>query len=216
MATVGQPRATNQVPLVKEGIGSHVLVAGIGNILRGDDGFGIWVVQRLAGRSDLPPNVTVVEVGISGISLVHELLDGYDVLLIVDAVDRGGPPGTIYLLEPEVPDLAQWPFEQRQDFLADMHMTTPSRALILARALGVLPPAVYLLGCQPTTCDDLVIGLSEPVERAVAPAVERLIREIRQLRLWAEQDPARVALRNMHTEARKVSEWQRNDSYHVS
>src|SRR6266849_10741560 len=159
----------------------HVLVAGVGNVLRGDDGFGIAVVQQLAQRSDLPSTVKVVEVGIGGISLVQELLDGYDVLLIVDAVDRGGAPGTIYLLEPQVPDLATWPFEQRQDFLADMHMTTPSRALILARALGVLPSSVYLLGCQPTTCDDLVIGLSEPVERAVAPSVERLVSEIRRL-----------------------------------
>jgi hydrogenase maturation protease len=156
-----------------------VLIAGVGNVLRGDDGFGIAVVQHLAKRRDLPPTVTVVEVGIGGISLVQDLLDGYDVLLIVDAVDRGGAPGTIYLLEPEVPDLATWPFEQRQDFLADMHMTTPARALILARALGVLPPSLYLLGCQPTTCDDLVIGLSETVERAVAPCVERLMRVIR-------------------------------------
>lgn len=163
------------------GDGPYVLVAGVGNVLRGDDGFGIAVVQQLAKRRDLPPTVTVVEVGIGGISLVQDLLDGYDVLLIVDAVDRGGAPGTIYLLEPEVPDLAQWPFEQRQDFLADMHMTTPSRALILARALGVLPPIVYMLGCQPITCDDLVIGLSEPVECAVAPSVERLISEIRRL-----------------------------------
>ena len=165
----------------KAGDGPHVLVAGVGNVLRGDDGFGIAVVQHMAKRSDLPSTITVVEVGIGGISLVQDLLDGYDVLLIVDSVDRGGAPGTIYLLEPEVPDLAQWPFEQRQDFLADMHMTTPSRALILARALGVLPPSVYMLGCQPTTCDDLVIGLSPPVERAVELGVERLIDELQQL-----------------------------------
>ncbi len=166
---------------MKPGDGRRVLIVGVGNVLRGDDGFGIAVAQQLARRPDLPPTVTVVEVGIGGISLVHELLSGYDVLLIVDALDRGGAPGTIYLLEQQVPDLAQWPFEQRQDFLADMHMTTPSRALILARALGVLPPATYLLGCQPTTCDDLVIGLSEPVERAVAPCVERLVSEIHRL-----------------------------------
>jgi len=163
---------------MKPGDGRRILVAGIGNVLRGDDGFGNAVAQQLAQQPDLPPTVIVVEVGIS---LVHEMLSGYDVLLIVDALDRGGAPGTIYLLEPQVPDLTQWPFEQRQDFLADMHMTTPSRALILARALGVLPSSVYLLGCQPTTCDDLVIGLSEPVERAVAPSVERLVSEIRRL-----------------------------------
>ena len=119
--------------------------------------------------------------GIGGISLVQELLDVYDVLLLIDAVERDGQPGTLYLLEQEVPDLAQWPFEERQDFLANMHMTTPSRALILARALGVLPPAVYMLGCQPMIYDDLVIGLSEAVERAITPGVERLVRELHRL-----------------------------------
>jgi hydrogenase maturation protease len=136
---------------MKPGDGRRILVAGIGNVLRGDDGIGNAVAQQLAQQPDLPPTVTVVEVGIGGISLVHEMLGGYDVLLIVDALDRGGAPGT------------------------------PSRALILAKALGVLPPSVYLLGCQPTTCDDLVIGLSEPVERAVAPSVERLVSEIHRL-----------------------------------
>src|SRR5262245_49581995 len=113
-----------------------VLVAGIGNVLLRDDGFGIAVVQRLAQHPALPPGVIVREIGIGGISLVQELFDGYDVLLIVDAVERGGAPGTIYLLEQEVPNLAEWPYEERQDFLANMHMTTPARALILARALG--------------------------------------------------------------------------------
>jgi len=159
----------------------RVLIAGIGNVLNGDDGYGVTVAQRLAQRADLPVAVKVVETGIAGISLVQELFDGYDVLIIVDAVDRGGAPGTIYLLEPDVPDLAQWPYEQRQDFLANMHMTTPSRALILAKALHVLPPAVYMLGCQPTIYDDLVIGLSEPVERAVELSVERLLSELRHL-----------------------------------
>ncbi|MHB8596307.1 MAG: hydrogenase maturation protease [Ktedonobacteraceae bacterium] len=161
--------------------GPRILVAGVGNVLHGDDAYGVIVVQRLALRSDLPSTVKVVEVGIGGISLVQDLFDGYDVLMIVDAVEREGAPGTIFLLEPQVPDLAQWPHEQRQDFLANMHMTTPSRALILARALGVLPPSVYILGCQPTTYEELVIGLSPPVERAVELSVERLIGELTKL-----------------------------------
>jgi len=161
--------------------GRRVLVAGVGNVLHGDDAYGVAVVQRLAQRTDLPPTVKVVEVGIGGISLVQELFDGYDVLMIVDAVERDRAPGTIFLLEPQVPDLAQWPHEQRQDFLANMHMTTPSRALILARALGVLPPSVYMLGCQPTRYDELVIGLSLPVERAVELSLERLVEELRRI-----------------------------------
>lgn len=168
-------------PHTTAGNGRRILVVGVGNVLHGDDAYGVVVVQRLSQRPDLPPSVKVVEVGIGGISLVQELFDGYDVLMIVDAVERDGTPGTIFLLEPQVPDLAQWPQEQRQDFLANMHMTTPSRALTLARALGVLPPSVYMLGCQPTTYDELVIGLSPPVERAIELSVERLIGELTKL-----------------------------------
>ena len=163
------------------GNGPRVLVAGIGNVLHGDDGFGVAVAQRLAQRPDLPPNVKVVETGIGGISLVQELFDGYDVLLMVDAVDRRGAPGTIFLLETQVQDLREWPQDQRQEFLANMHMTTPTRALVLARALGVLPPSVYLLGCQPAMFDELVIGLSPAVESAVELSVDRLIGELHRL-----------------------------------
>ncbi len=159
----------------------RALVVGVGNVLRGDDGFGVVVARRLACRPDLPSGATVTEVGIGGIGLVHELLDGYDALLIVDAVDRGDPPGTLSLLEPRVPDLAHWSADQRADFLADMHMTTPRRALVLARALGTLPPEVYLLGCQPVTCDELTLDLSPPVAAAVPLAVSRLMRELGRL-----------------------------------
>lgn len=160
---------------------AKVLVAGMGNVLEWDDGWGIVVVQRLARHPDLPANARVVEIGIGGVNLVQELFDGYEALLIVDAAERDGPPGTIYLLEPEVPDLARWPFEQRQDFLADMHYTNPSKALVLARALGVLPPKVFILGCQPTPIEGLGISLSEPVDAAVARGVERLLTAIKQL-----------------------------------
>ncbi len=159
----------------------RVLVAGVGNVLQGDDGFGVRVVQELAARTDLPPGVDVIEVGIGGMSLVQELFSGYSALVVVDAVDRGGKPGTIYLLEAEVPDLADMSVEEREDHLADMHLATPARAFVLAKGLGVLPPRVYILGCQPTTIEELYIGLSEAVEGAVTPAVERLVSEVYRL-----------------------------------
>lgn len=159
----------------------RILVAGMGDVLHRDDGFGLAVVQKLAARTDLPRCVKIIEVGIGGISLVQELLDKYEILLLVDAVERGGLPGTIYLLEPEVPDLAAMPYLERQDFLADMHYTTVSKALILAKALKVLPPKVFILGCQPSTTDDFGLGLSRPVEQAVEVGVERLVRELQKL-----------------------------------
>ncbi len=159
----------------------RVLVVGVGNVLQGDDGFGVEVVQRLARRTDLPSTVTLLETGIGGMGMVQELYNGYDALVVVDAVDRGGEPGTTYLLEAEVPNLANLPLEERQDYLADMHLATPSRAFVLAKAVGVLPPAVYILGCQPAVINDLVLGLSRPVQQAVEPSVERLVREIHRL-----------------------------------
>jgi hydrogenase maturation protease len=160
---------------------NRVLIAGMGNVLRRDDGFGVEVVRRLAAESSLPEEVRVIEVGIGGIHLVQELMAGYDALVVIDAVERGSAPGTVHLLAAEVPDLAGWSDEQRGDFLADTHYTTPAKALILARALGVLPPRVFILGCQPADAAELGIGLTEAVDQAVAQAtgvLANLVREI--------------------------------------
>ncbi len=150
----------------------RVLVAGMGNDLCQDDGFGIVAVRRFVAAG-APEGVRVVEPGSGGISLVQELMDGYEALIIVDAVDRGGEPGTVYLLETEVPDFATLPEAEQRDFLADMHATVPSRVLTLAQALGVLPGVIYILGCQPQQYE-LGMGLSAPVERGVAEALVRL------------------------------------------
>ncbi len=150
----------------------RVLVAGMGNDLCRDDGFGIIAARRFA-EAGVPEGVRVYEAGIGGIGLVQELMDGYETLIIVDAVERGGCPGTVYLLETEVPDLDQMDAGHRREFLADMHYTVPSKALIMARALGVLPPRVYILGCQPKEWG-LGMELSRPVEEGVAEAVELL------------------------------------------
>ena len=176
---------------------SKVLMAGMGTVLRRDDGFGVEVARRLAGRewagtavspgADTPAmplqanGVKVVEVGIGGIHLVQELMDGYDALVVIDAMERGSAPGTVHVLEAEVPDLADWPEGQRQDFLADMHYTTPSKALILAKALGVLPPVVFIVGCQPAEADELGIGLSDVVERATTATIREIERIIHTL-----------------------------------
>jgi hydrogenase maturation protease len=149
---------------------SRVLVAGMGNVLRRDDGFGVEVARRLANDASLSDTAKVIEVGIGGIHLVQELMTGYDALVVIDAVERGTDPGTVHLLAADVPDLAEWSEDQRGDFLADTHYTTPAKAMILAKALGVLPPRVFILGCQPADAADLGIGLSKAVEEAVVQA----------------------------------------------
>jgi hydrogenase maturation protease len=150
----------------------RVLVAGMGNDLRQDDGFGIAVVRRLAERG-VPAGVRLYEAGIAGIGLVQELMDGYDAVIIVDVVDRGGEPGTVYLLEADVPDLDVVSDERRRELLADMHQTLPSAAFLLGRALDALPPRCFVLGCQP---EQLGLGmqLSASVEAAIPDVLHRL------------------------------------------
>ncbi len=150
----------------------RVLVAGVGNDLLGDDGFGIAVIRRFF-EGGVPEGVEVFESGIAGIRMVQELMDGYEALIVVDATDRGEEPGTVCLLEVEVPDPEELTEDARQEFLADTHLTVPSKAFALARALEVLPPRVYILGCQPKECE-LGMGLSEPVVRGAEVATERL------------------------------------------
>lgn len=158
-----------------------VLVVGVGNLLRRDDGFGIVVAQQLEARDDLPTGVRVTETGIAGVGLVQDLMDGYDALVIVDAVSRGGAPGTLYLLEPGVPDIRAWTDEERRAFLADLHQVEPSKVLGLAQALGVLPRTVRILGCEPAECDDAEVGLTPTVARAADVAVDRVRRLLDEL-----------------------------------
>lgn len=160
----------------------RVLVVGVGNLLRGDDGFGIVVAQRLETHPALPDGVRVTETGIAGVGLVQDLMDRYDALVIVDAVSRGGAPGTVYLLEPGVPDIRALRDDERRAFLADLHQVEPSRALGLAAALGILPATVRILGCEPAECDDAVIGLTPRVAHAADVAVDRVLRLVHELR----------------------------------
>lgn len=147
-----------------------VLIAGVGNVLRGDDGFGAAVVERLI-KQGVPDGVRVVETGISGIHLVQELMVPTGALIVVDAVDRGRPPGTVFVMRPDVRDVTALPAAQRRDELADMHYATPERTFMLAGALGVLPAESWIVGCQPEDADRLGEGLSEPVTAAIDTAI---------------------------------------------
>jgi hydrogenase maturation protease len=158
----------------------RVLIAGVGNLLRGDDGFGVEVARRLSSMP-LPAGVTVVETGIAGIALVQELQLGWDALVVVDAVDRGRVPGTVLVIEPEVIDVEALSTEARHDLLADMHLANPERVFMLARALGVLPPTVLLVGCQLTDPDAVGQGLTAEVTAAVDVAVAEVLHQVHAL-----------------------------------
>lgn len=153
-----------------------VLVACFGNVLRADDGVGIAVAERLLSQR-LPPGVRVLDIGLGGIRLVQELLvGGIHALVIVDAVDLGRPPGTVVVQRPEVPDVSQLTIERRRDELADTHLATPSRALIMARGLGVLPATTLIVGVQSTDTAEPRQGLSEMATRAVPVAAREVLR----------------------------------------
>ena len=154
----------------------RAIVACFGNVLRADDGVGPAVAQALVGQT-LPAGVRVLEVGIGGITLVQELLDGVDLLLVVDAVDLGRPAGTVVVQRPEVLDVSALSVDRRRDELADTHLATPARALMVARGLGVLPPITLVVGVQTTDTDEPRQGLSE----VTALAVPVVVREVQRL-----------------------------------
>ncbi|MBA2526408.1 MAG: hydrogenase maturation protease [Pyrinomonadaceae bacterium] len=151
-----------------------ILVAGVGNVLRGDDGFGVAVAQALFENNTYGSEVTVFEAGIAGVALVQELMSGYDVLIVADTIHRGGRPGTIYVIEPEVPELDEKLSNELHQSLADAHYSDPSKVLILAKALNVLPRKVFLVGCEPASYDELAADLSPAIERAIAVALEEI------------------------------------------
>jgi hydrogenase maturation protease len=146
-----------------------VLVAGVGNVLHGDDGFGVELAWRLARRR-LPDGVRVIETGIGGMSLVQEAMRGYDALLLLDAHQGGGAPGSVRLLEPALPDLSGLDPHALRDYFADTHYATPLRALALLERLGHLPRKIAVIGCEPARHEALAIGLSTPVAAALEPA----------------------------------------------
>ncbi len=157
-----------------------ILVAGMGNILRGDDAFGIRVLQALEARGAPPDGVRYYEAGIAGIPFVQELMDNFDALIIADAVDRKTEPGSLFILEPAA--AAPVDAGQVHQTMVDAHYADPSKVLLLARALNVCPPQVFIIGCQPLHVEEAFDGMSPPVERAVPRAVDEILTLLEMLR----------------------------------
>lgn len=153
---------------------ARVLVACVGNIFLGDDGFGVEVAARLARRR-LPDGVKVVDYGIRSVHLAYELLDGYDVLVLVDAVSQQtGPPGTLYVIEPDLEDVEPTPGDRLPPVMVDPHDLSAGGALSLVPALGGSVSRILVVGCQPGSVGE-GIGLSEEVAAAVPLAADLVI-----------------------------------------
>jgi hydrogenase maturation protease len=144
----------------------RILVACIGNIFLGDDGFGTEVARRLAVRK-LPPEVSVRDFGIRGLDLTYALLEPYELTILVDACPRGGEPGSVYLIEPD-------PFAgSGQPPQLEAHAMDPMSVLRTVQAMGGAPGKVLIVGCEPADFgpEEGQLGLSEPVEAAVDEAL---------------------------------------------
>ncbi len=144
----------------------RVLIAGVGNIFFGDDGYGCEVISRM--RDEIyPDDVRIEDYGIRGTHLSFELMSGYEGAILIDAVPKGGEPGSLYVIEPDV---------QAAAGTADAHSMDLSTVFAFMRTLDGVLPRILIIGCEPGSASD-EMSLSEPVEQAVGRTIP-LVREV--------------------------------------
>jgi hydrogenase maturation protease len=156
----------------------RLLVACIGNIFLGDDGFGVEVARRFAGRA-LPEGVTLKDFGIRGLDLAYALMDSLDFVILVDACPRGGEPGSLYVIEPDPIESSEAPAS------LEAHSMDPMKVLRMVKSMNGTTPPMLIVGCEPEdlgSAEEGKLGLTQAVAAAVDEAVqliEKLISEIR-------------------------------------
>jgi hydrogenase maturation protease len=155
-----------------------ILVAAVGNLWLGDDGFAGEVAKKLRER-DLPDDVAVADFGTGGLDLAYEVMRGYDALVLVDISRQGGEPGTLYVMEAD-PESVGGPIEDGE--MLDPHGMDPQTVLRFVKSVGGWPGKVIVVACEPSEVDEVVIGLSEPVAGAVDRAAQLVVDEIEELR----------------------------------
>lgn len=159
--------AANKVELLKM---KKILIAGLGNIFHGDEGFGCEVIHELIFRN-LPEDVSLVDFGIRRYDLARALTDGYAAAILVGATPRNASPGTVFLTEPDLHRPGR-----PEPSAIDPSAMNPATVLPVAQSLGTIFGKIYLVDCEPAVLenDSDEIGLSLPVRRAVRPAVEMI------------------------------------------
>ena len=153
---------------------ARILVAGVGNIFLGDDGFGVEVALALSKRP-LPESVKVKDFGIRGFDLAYALLDPWDAVIIVDALPRGEAPGTLYVVEPDLAALSGGATAETE---INPHGMDPVRVLHLAASQGTISAQVLVVGCEPHDFGDELegrMGLSSPVQASVEEAAKMVV-----------------------------------------
>ena len=161
----------------------RILVAGIGNVFKGDDGFGVEVARALSKPTDrdhraLPDDVEFIEFGIRGVDLAFAITSGYEIVILIDAMARGGEPGSVCVIQPRAADL------RGSATAMQGHNLDPLSVLQWASGMVDALPEVYVVGCEPSEIpdeEDLVEGLTPPVRAAVGKAVELIHKLVSQL-----------------------------------
>jgi hydrogenase maturation protease len=166
----------------------RILVAGVGNIFFGDDAFGVEVVRELL-RREWPEEVRIEDFGIRSYDLAYAIMDEYDAVILVDALSRGQPPGTVILLEPDAAEL-----ESGGNEVVNAHGMDPVRVLRMVRSLGGATQQLYVVGCEPAVLETEELGLSEPVQAAIPYAVEMVESLVGALRGGRRRELDRLSL----------------------
>ena len=181
-----EPLAAKEQEASAEGR-KRILIAGIGNIFLGDDGFGVEVASKLASHR-FPQGVRVTDFGIRGFDLAYALMDGYETTILVDAYPGEGQPGSLFVVEPDLQNLNS--AGARTGFV-DPHGMNPLNVLHMAVSMGAQLKRILLVGCVPATLgpEEGQMGLSEPVAAALDEAV-RLVDSL-VTRILAEEWPAK-------------------------
>jgi hydrogenase maturation protease len=155
----------------------RILVAGIGNAWLADDGFGGEVVRRLEQR-ELPEGAVVLDFGTGGLDLAYEVMRGYDALVLVDVSRQGGEPGTLYVMDAPEEDVEAG-IEDGQ--VINPHAMDPQTVLRFVKTVGAWPGKVMVVACEPARVEEMGLGLSDEVARAVDGAVDLVVRTIEEL-----------------------------------
>jgi hydrogenase maturation protease len=155
----------------------RILVAGIGNSWLRDDGFGGEVVKRLEAR-ELPEGTVVLDFGTGGLDLAYEVMRGYDALVLVDVSRQGGEPGTLYVMEASEEEVEAG-IEDGQ--VINPHAMDPQTVLRFVKTIGAWPGKVVVIACEPAQVEEMGLGLSDEVARAVDGAVDLVAKTVGEL-----------------------------------
>jgi hydrogenase maturation protease len=155
----------------------RILVAGVGNAWLSDDGFGGEVVKRLEQR-ELPEGAVVFDFGSGGLDLAYEVMRGYDALVLIDVSRQGGEPGTLYVMEASEEDVDAG-IEDGQ--VINPHGMDPQTVLRFVKTVGAWPGKVVVVACEPAKVEEMGLGLSDEVARAVDGAVQLVVQTIDEL-----------------------------------